>query len=101
MTTSFTTSPTRAALSADARALVALYDERRALTKAMAEADRPTGAMVDEIFAKGDALDAACEAFRKRYYPRKDHVIVAGRTVMACSKTRRSVTTVYDANEVG
>lgn len=97
--TTLRTTPDQAETSA-ARALVALYDERIALTKAMAEHPRPTGVMVQEIFAKDDELTAACEAFRRRYYPRKHEVIVGLRTVMACSPTRRSVTTVYDANEV-
>lgn len=79
-----------------AKALVALYDERVALTKAMAEHERPTGAMVDEIFAKDDELTAACEDFRRRYYPRRHRVFVGLSTVMACSKTGRSVLTIFD-----
>lgn len=79
-----------------ARQLVALYDERIALTKAMAQAERPTGAMAQAVLDKGAELDAACEAFRRRYYPRKHRVIVGLWTVMAVSKTGRSVTTILD-----
>lgn len=79
-----------------ARLLVALYDERIALTKAMAEHPQPTGAMAQAIFDKSDELDAACEQFRRKFYPRKHRVIVGLRTVMAASRTGRSVTTVYD-----
>ena len=82
-----------------ARALVALYDERVAMTKAMAEHPRPTGAMAQAIMDKGAELDAACEAFRRRYYPRRHRVIVGARTVMAVSRTARSIVTVYDAHE--
>ena len=84
---------------ADARALVALYDERVALTHAMANHPRPTGAMAQAILDKGAELDAACEEFRRRYYPRKHRVIVGLRTVMAVSRTARSVVTVYDGHE--
>ena len=85
---------------ADARALVALYDERVALTHAMANHPRPTGAMAQAIMDKGAELDAACEVFRRRYYPRRHRVIVGARTVMAVSRTARSIVTVYDAHEV-
>lgn len=80
----------------DARTLIALYDERIALTKAMAQHQYPTGAMAQAVLDKGAELDAACEAFRRRYYPRKHRVCVGLRTVMAVSRTGRSVTTVLD-----
>lgn len=83
----------------EAAALVALYDERIALTKAMANHPAPTGAMADEVLDKGAELDAACEEFRRRYYPRRHRVVVGLRTVMAVSRTARSIVTVYDANE--
>lgn len=79
-----------------ARALVALYDERIALTHAMANHPQPTGAMAQEVLDKGAELDEACEAFRRRYYPRKHRVLVGLRTVMAASRTARSVVTIYD-----
>lgn len=74
--------------------LIALYDERVALTHAMAEHPHPTGAMAQAVLDKGAELDAACEAFRRRYYPRKHRVVVGLRTVMTVSRTGRSVTTV-------
>jgi hypothetical protein len=83
----------------EAVALVALYDERVAMTHAMAEHPRPTGAMAQAIMDKGAELDAACEAFRRRHCPRKHRVIVGLRTVMAVSRTARSIVTVYDAHE--
>lgn len=81
----------------EARELVALYDERIALTREMARHPHPTGAMAQAVLDKGAELDAACEAFRRRHYPRRHRVIVGLRTVMAASRTGRSVTTVYDA----
>lgn len=81
---------------AAAAALVALYDERIALTRAMAEHPRPTGAMAQGVLDKGAELDAACEGFRRRYYPRRHRVIVGLRRVVTCSRTLRSMTTVYD-----
>ena len=81
---------------AEAAALIALYDERIAMTKAMAQHPHPTGAMAQAVLDKGAELDAACEAFRRRYYPRKHRVLVGLRTVMAASRTGRSVVTVFD-----
>lgn len=83
----------------DAAALVALYDERVALTRAMAAHPAPTGAMAQVVLDKGAELDAACEAFRRRHYPRKHRVVVGLRTVMAVSRTGRSIVTVYDGGE--
>ena len=83
---------------AAARALVALYDERVAMTAAMARHPHPTGAMAQAILDKGAELDAACEVFRRRYYPRRHRVIVGARTVMAVSRTARSIVTVYDGH---
>lgn len=85
----------------EAAALVALYDERVALTKAMANHPQPTGAMAQAIMDKGAELDAACESFRRRHFPRRHRVVVGARTVMAVSRTARSIVTVYDANEAG
>lgn len=84
------------AMQSDAQHLVALYDERIALTKAMAEHPNPTGAMAQAVLDKGRELDEACEAFRRKHYPRRHRVIVGLRTVMAVSQTGRSVVTVYE-----
>jgi hypothetical protein len=83
--------------TAEARSLVALYDERVAMTHEMANHPHPTGAMAQAIMDKGAELDAACEKFRRAYYPRKFRVIVGLRTVMWTSRTNRSIGTVYDA----
>ena len=80
----------------DARDLVALYDERIRLTHEMAQSERPTGAMAQAVLNAGARLDAECEAFRRRYYPRRHRVVVGLRTVMVASRTGRSVETVYD-----
>lgn len=80
----------------EARALVALYDERIALTRAMADDPHPTGAMAQAVLDKGAELDAACGEFRRRHFPRRHRVIVGLRTVMAVSRTASSVTTIYD-----
>ena len=71
----------------DAAALVALYDERTALTRAMARHPHPTGAMAQAVMDKSAELEAACEEFRRRYYPRRHKVIVGARTVMVVSAT--------------
>ena len=81
--------------AAAAAALVALYDERVDLAAAMAEHASPTRAMATAVLEKGAELDQACEAFRRRFFPRRYQVIVGLRQVMVCSATRRSVTTVY------
>lgn len=81
-----------------ARGLVALYDERIALTHAMATHPRPTGAMAQAVLDKGAELEAACEAFRRAYYPRRFQVIVGLRRVLAVSRHRRSVVTILDGD---
>lgn len=80
----------------EARRLVALYDERCRMVSAMARAEHPTGAMAVAVMAKGDELNAACETFRRRHYPRRSEVFVGLWAVMVASKTRRRVETVFD-----
>lgn len=82
-----------------AHALIELYDQRIALTMAFARADRPTGAMAREILDVGTRLDVECERFRRRFYPRRAEVIVGLWTVMVCSPTRRSITSVLDLSK--
>lgn len=77
--------------------LVELYDQRWALTKAMNE--EPTLAMAEATLAKATELATACETFRRRFYPRKHRVVVGLRTVMAVSRTGRSVVTILDGND--
>jgi hypothetical protein len=55
--------------------------------------------MAQAIMDKGAELDAACEEFRRRHYPRKHRVVVGARTVMAVSRTARSIVTIYDPAE--
>lgn len=88
--------PTTPTITQEAAALVALYDERVALTQAMADHPHPTGPMARAVLDKGAELDAACETFRRRHYPRNHRVVVGLRTVMAVSRTGRSIVTVYD-----
>lgn len=76
--------------------LVSLYDERRAMTKALAEHERPTGAMAQAVMAKGDELDAACEAYRRKHYPRRHRLFVAGRQVWRVSRTGRVAELIFD-----
>lgn len=80
----------------EARALVALYDERCRMASELARAERPTGAMAEAVMAKGDELNAACEAFRRRHYPRRAEVFVGLWSVMVASPSRRRVTTALD-----
>lgn len=89
----------RAARDTAAAALVALYDERIAMTKAFASDPWATSDMVRDILDKGRELDAACEDFRRRYYPRAHRIIVGLRTVMAASATGSSITTIYTPAE--
>lgn len=76
--------------------LVKLYDRRVELARAFAQAPRPTGVMADAVLAAGEELDAACERFRRDYYPRRHRVIVGLRYVMVVSKTGRSREVVYE-----
>lgn len=80
----------------EARNLVALYTERRRMTAEMANHPRPTGAMAQAVLDKGAELDAACEAFRRKHYPRKFRVVVGGYAVLWTSRTNRSIGTIYE-----
>lgn len=79
-----------------ARDLVRLYAERVRLTRNMAHAERPTGDMAVAVMDKGHELDEACEAFRRRFYPRSGRVCVGLYCVMVSSPAGRRVRTVYD-----
>jgi hypothetical protein len=79
-----------------ARHLVALYEERVALTKAMAEHPSPTGAMAQEVLDKGSELDHACEDFRRIYYPRRHRVLVGLSQVMTTSRNGRNAQLIFD-----
>lgn len=83
----------------EARDLVVLYAERIAIAASMALANRPTGAMAQAVMDKGAELDAACEAFRRKHYPRKHRCCVGLYTVFVTSPTGRSTTTVLDLFE--
>ena len=85
-----------AAELADARGLVELYDRRCDLAHALATSTAPTGALAQAVLDKGRELDAACEEFRKTYYPRKAECFVGLWSVVVASPTRRSVVTVLD-----
>lgn len=83
-------------MEAEARALVALYAERRELTAQLARSERPTGVMVQAVLDKGDELDAACEAFRRHYFPRSGRVCVGLYSVLVSSPKGARVRTVFD-----
>lgn len=76
--------------------LVELYAERIRLAHAMATAERPTRVDAEAVLAAGRALTQACEAFRRRHYPRRAEVIVGLYQVIVCSPSRRRTVTVYD-----
>ena len=80
----------------EARTLVALYDERCRMASAMARAEHPDGAMAEGVLAKGVELDTACEAFRRKHYPRRAEVFVGLWAVVVASPSRRRVMTVLD-----
>lgn len=88
--------PATDAMRTEARRLVELYAERRDLTAAMARHDRPTGAMAQAVLDKGAELDAACEQFRQRFYPRSGRVFVGLYSVLVASPAGRRHRTVYD-----
>jgi len=79
----------------EATHLLALYDERVALAKAFAVSDRPTGAMAEAVMAKGAELDARCEAFRRKHYPRRYRVLAVQGMVFSVSFTGRT-SPIYD-----
>ncbi len=81
---------------AQARQLVEMYDRRVRLTKQMANNPGPTGADADVVLSAGDDLDAACERFRRQFYPRRHRVSVGLWAVFTSSKTGASVHTVVD-----
>lgn len=81
-------------MSAAARELVHLYDERVRLTGVMA--DDPSRENAIAVLEKGLELDAACEQFRHQHYPRRHRVIVGLRQVWVMSRTGRSAQLVFD-----
>ena len=84
------------ALHDDAVRLVELYDERVQLTHRNARSEHLTSPMVLEVCAVGDRLDEACEAFRRRHFPRRGRVCVGLWTVMTVSPTGRRTHVVLD-----
>ena len=87
---------THAEHRAAAAALVALYAERVAAAKSLSNNSRPTAADVEHVLHLGDRLDEQCEAFRRRYYPRRHRVVVGLYAVIVASRTLRSTETVLD-----
>lgn len=85
--------------AAAARRLIELYAERVELAKDMAHSPAPTGAMAQEVLDKGAELDAACEAFRRRFCPTAGRVTVGLYAVMATSPKGRNTHTVLDLFE--
>lgn len=83
---------------AEARELVRAYADRIRLTRNIARAERPTGAMVQEVFDVDAALNKACEAFRRSHYPRSGRVFVGLNTVLVGSPAGRRHRSVYDGS---
>ncbi|HEX6514795.1 MAG TPA: hypothetical protein VF049_04430 [Nocardioidaceae bacterium] len=73
-----------------------LYAERLALTRDLAHAERPTGKDAQAVLDKGAELDAACEVFRRRFYPRSGRAVVGLYAVMVSSPGGRRTRLVYD-----
>lgn len=85
------------AVEADARALVDLYAARRDAVSLMAA--HPSATHAEAALAAGDALDVARETFRRRHFPRRAEVVVAGYGVYLCSRTRSRVELVLDLHD--
>lgn len=90
---------------ADAAHLVELYDAKWAIVhenamRPSSGPDRLTGAHLDAVLEAGRVQDEACEAFRRRYYPRRAQVCVGLRMVFTRSASGRSVQTVFDPERV-
>lgn len=79
----------------EATRLLDLHDQRVALAKSFADHDRPTGAMAAAVMAKGAELDAECEAFRRKHYPRRYRILAVQGTVFSVSFTGRT-SPIYD-----
>lgn len=83
-------------VQAEARALVALYAERIDAASRLAALADPTLADVELVLDAGRRLDEQREVFRRRHFPRRAEVLVAGYAVYVCSATRRNVETLLD-----
>lgn len=82
--------------------LVRLKDDYYAALKVSGDAardDRLTRAQVDAVLVAGRAVDAACEEFRRRYFPRAGRVICALDMVCVASPAGRRTRVVYDRSE--
>ena len=95
----------QASHDADARGLVDLYDAKWAIVHENAQ--RPTdgpgrlmGAHIDAALDAGKRQDEACEAFRRKYYPRAGRVIVGLRMVSVLSPKGRRGRIVYEPQRV-
>lgn len=53
--------------------------------------------LIESVFAASDDVDAACEDFRRRFYPRSGRVICALGSVMAVSPSGGRTRTVFDS----
>lgn len=88
----------------EAQALVMSDWECRDLARQNAQAagvDMLTGAAVDRLIAMRDQHSAACEAFRRRHFPRAGRVVAVAGAVLVVSPTARRIKTVYDATHEG
>ena len=88
---------------ADAAHLVELYDDMwriHHVNARRADESTLTGAHLDEALAAGDRLEAACEAFRRKHYPRRGRVFVGLRQVMTAGASSRGVKCVFDPERI-
>lgn len=86
----------------EARHLVELKDIYYAALKASgaaAEANSLTRVEVDAVLTAGHAVDAACEDFRRRYFPRAGRVVCALGMVCVASPAGRRTRVIYDDSE--
>lgn len=83
-----------------ARELVWLKDRYYAAVHMSGQAsrlDELTGAEVEAVLETGRIVDDACEAFRRRYFPRSGRVVVALGMVCVASPGGRRTRVIYDS----
>ena len=87
----------------DAQALIELHDEKWRIVNVnarRAQEGNLTGDDIDRALDAGDRLDEACEAFRRRHYPRAGRVICALGMVSTLSPKGRRGRIVFEAERM-
>ena len=96
------TTSTATTHDADARHLIELYDTKWAIVNVnarRAQEGNLTGRDIDAALEAGKRQDEACEAFRRKYYPRAGRVICALGMVSTVSPKGRALRCVFDARQ--